>query len=106
MSLKKCINLSFLHSENTKGKVMTLTEQQLSRIGVLVEETGLAAIQVANTVGLLQEGATVPFIARYRKELDPRTGRGSNPPDRGPAHLPFRAGRAESHCAQNHQRAG
>ncbi len=49
---------------------MTLTDQQLSRIlGVLVEETGLAAIQVANTVALLQEGATVPFIARYRKEL-------------------------------------
>lgn len=49
---------------------MTLTEQQLSRIlGVLVEETGLSAVQVTNTVILLREGATVPFIARYRKEL-------------------------------------
>lgn len=49
---------------------MTLTDQQLTRIlGVIVEETGLAAKQVANTVTLLQEGATVPFIARYRKEL-------------------------------------
>ncbi|ABQ26435.1 Tex family protein [Geotalea uraniireducens] len=49
---------------------MTLTEQQLSRIlGVLVEETGLSAVQVTNTVTLLREGATVPFIARYRKEL-------------------------------------
>ena len=49
---------------------MTLTEQQLSRIlGVLVEETGLSAVQVTNTVTLLLEGATVPFIARYRKEL-------------------------------------
>ncbi|ACM21361.1 S1 RNA-binding domain-containing transcriptional accessory protein [Geotalea daltonii FRC-32] len=49
---------------------MTLTDQQLTRIlDVIVEETGLAAKQVANTVALLQEGATVPFIARYRKEL-------------------------------------
>ncbi|MDA8428088.1 MAG: Tex family protein [Geobacteraceae bacterium] len=49
---------------------MTLTGEQLSRIlGVLVEETGLSAVQVTNTVTLLLEGATVPFIARYRKEL-------------------------------------
>jgi len=34
----------------------------------LIEETGLPAGGVKNTVGLLQEGATVPFIARYRKE--------------------------------------
>lgn len=35
---------------------------------LLVEETGLQKIQVAQTVALLEEGATVPFIARYRKE--------------------------------------
>lgn len=34
----------------------------------LIEESGLKRFQVENTVGLLQEGATVPFIARYRKE--------------------------------------
>ena len=51
---------------------MALTPQQLSRVlGYLVEETGLKAAQVDNTVELLREGATVPFIARYRKE---RTG--------------------------------
>jgi len=35
---------------------------------ILVEETGLQKAQVAQTVALLAEGATVPFIARYRKE--------------------------------------
>lgn len=43
---------------------MNITQQ-------LIEETGLKAPQVANTLALLEEGATVPFIARYRKE---RTG--------------------------------
>lgn len=38
---------------------------------ILVEQSGLAAASVANTMELLKEGATVPFIARYRKE---RTG--------------------------------
>ncbi|MDD2335977.1 MAG: Tex family protein [Geobacteraceae bacterium] len=35
----------------------------------LIEEFGLKRFQVENTVNLLREGATVPFIARYRKEL-------------------------------------
>ncbi len=34
----------------------------------LVAETGLQEFQVRQTVALLEEGATVPFIARYRKE--------------------------------------
>lgn len=34
----------------------------------LIEESGLKRFQVENTVSLLREGATVPFIARYRKE--------------------------------------
>lgn len=40
-------------------------------LACLIEETGLQPGQVAQTVALLCEGATVPFIARYRKE---RTG--------------------------------
>jgi uncharacterized protein len=36
---------------------------------ILVEETGLQPTQVQQTVALLEEGATVPFIARYRKEV-------------------------------------
>lgn len=35
---------------------------------ILIEETGLKNRQVQQTVALLEEGATVPFIARYRKE--------------------------------------
>ncbi|WP_027714359.1 Tex family protein [Desulfuromonas sp. TF] len=51
---------------------MTLTHQQTARIlACLVEETGLPPAGVENTVDLFNEGATVPFIARYRKE---RTG--------------------------------
>ena len=51
---------------------MTQTEQPLAQIlALLAEETALGASQVANTVVLLDGGATVPFIARYRKE---RTG--------------------------------
>jgi uncharacterized protein len=34
----------------------------------LIEDSGLKRFQVENTVNLLREGATVPFIARYRKE--------------------------------------
>jgi uncharacterized protein len=37
-------------------------------IAILVEETGLQPLQITQTVALLQAGATVPFIARYRKE--------------------------------------
>ncbi|MEN6457119.1 MAG: Tex family protein [Prolixibacteraceae bacterium] len=37
----------------------------------LAGSLGLASLQVKNTIDLLDEGATVPFISRYRKE---RTG--------------------------------
>jgi uncharacterized protein len=35
----------------------------------IAQELGLTIKQVAATLALLQEGATVPFIARYRKEV-------------------------------------
>ncbi len=51
---------------------MALPQERLNNIlSRLVEETDLKPFQVENTVALLKEGATVPFIARYRKE---RTG--------------------------------
>lgn len=51
---------------------MTLNNDQLQAIiGCIIEDTGYKLFQVENCVELLQEGATVPFIARYRKE---RTG--------------------------------
>lgn len=48
---------------------MKLTnEQARTLIPYIIEATGLKPFQVEHTVELLQEGATVPFIARYRKE--------------------------------------
>ena len=48
---------------------MKLTVELLSKlIQGVIETTGLKPFQVENCVALLQEGATVPFIARYRKE--------------------------------------
>ncbi len=38
---------------------------------LIAEKTGISLHQVKNTVELLSEGATIPFISRYRKE---RTG--------------------------------
>lgn len=35
---------------------------------IIAEQLGIAADRVKNTVELLNDGATVPFIARYRKE--------------------------------------
>ena len=48
---------------------MKLTDEQTrTLINYIIEATGLKPFQIEHTVGLLQEGATVPFIARYRKE--------------------------------------
>lgn len=38
-------------------------------ITMIVTESGLPANKVANTVGLLDDDKTIPFIARYRKEV-------------------------------------
>src|SRR6266571_1705243 len=63
--------VSLPHNRNEEDD-MTLEQELIPRIaGFIVEETGLKPFQVENTVELLREGATVPFIARYRKE---RTG--------------------------------
>ncbi len=48
-----------------------MSETEMERdatVQILVDETGLKSGQVEQTVALLKEGATVPFIARYRKE--------------------------------------
>jgi uncharacterized protein len=42
---------------------------ELRIIRKIAEEVGCGIHQVAAAVGLLDEGATVPFIARYRKEV-------------------------------------
>lgn len=38
-------------------------------IGIIESRLGLKRNQVQNTIRLLEEGATVPFISRYRKEM-------------------------------------
>ena len=58
---------------------MNATEQKI--FAVIAGEIGAAVGQVAAAVGLLDEGATVPFVARYRKEV---TG-GSMTPSAQPA---------------------
>ena len=37
-------------------------------VNIISKELGLAADKVKNTIELLEGGATVPFVARYRKE--------------------------------------
>ena len=44
-----------------------MTEQQM--IEFVANELGLNPLQIKNTIQLLDEGNTVPFIARYRKEV-------------------------------------
>ena len=38
-------------------------------IAAIAEELGLARAQVAASVALFDEGNTIPFVARYRKEM-------------------------------------
>src|ERR1700690_1509745 len=38
-------------------------------ISITAKELNIRELQVTATAGLLDEGATVPFISRYRKEL-------------------------------------
>ncbi|HIJ88209.1 MAG TPA: RNA-binding transcriptional accessory protein [Desulfuromonadales bacterium] len=48
---------------------MKLSDEQTRKlIPYIIDATGLKPFQVEHTVELLTEGATVPFIARYRKE--------------------------------------
>lgn len=39
------------------------------QIQIIVQTVGAAEKNITNTITLLEEGATVPFIARYRKEM-------------------------------------
>jgi uncharacterized protein len=41
----------------------------LNHIELIAKELGIAEKQVENTIALLNSGATIPFIARYRKEV-------------------------------------
>ena len=43
--------------------------QEVNIAAMLAEELKVKVSQVETTIGLLDDGATVPFIARYRKEV-------------------------------------
>src|ERR1051325_2339200 len=47
-------------------KIMPTAQDKI--VQTIANEINVAAQQVSTAVGLLDEGATVPFIARYRKE--------------------------------------
>src|SRR3974390_2093261 len=53
------------HDRSASYVTMTDNPQILS---IIVEESGLPREGVLKTIALLNEGGTVPFIARYRKE--------------------------------------
>jgi protein Tex len=55
----------------TRGFSMTNTISEAGQIKIvqlIAKELGVGPHQVAAAVALLDEGSTVPFIARYRKE--------------------------------------
>jgi uncharacterized protein len=54
-----------LHLQKQPSPILTLNDAYIGRI---TSELSLRTGQVAATAGLLEEGSTVPFIARYRKE--------------------------------------
>ncbi|BCG57795.1 RNA-binding transcriptional accessory protein [Paenibacillus sp. URB8-2] len=53
---------------NTVSEETARRERQ-TMIGQIAKELGLSEKQVGTTAGLLDEGNTIPFIARYRKEM-------------------------------------
>jgi uncharacterized protein len=66
------VSAAFPGKTGLQGVIMSLSDSHLLRIlAWITGETGFKPFQVENTVALFREGATVPFIARYRKE---RTG--------------------------------
>jgi uncharacterized protein len=53
---------------STPAKPVTPQEAQVRIIAQLAQELNVRAQQVAAVIELLNDGATIPFIARYRKE--------------------------------------
>lgn len=52
----------------TETTQISIDATQLKIVPIIATELGVGAPQVAAAVALLNDGATVPFIARYRKE--------------------------------------
>ena len=45
-----------------------MVQQMMPIAAMIAQELNVKVAQVETAIGLLDEGATVPFIARYRKE--------------------------------------
>ena len=62
----------FINSRHAAQNVLYLLREYIHMnaeyIQIIVRETGLRENQVENTLKLLENGATIPFISRYRKE--------------------------------------
>jgi uncharacterized protein len=53
----------------THAQIVTFFAQRIFMIEILAQKTGLSATRIQKTLALFEQGATIPFIARYRKEL-------------------------------------
>ncbi len=53
----------------TVGYLLGKEKQKMEINKTLAQEFGITEEQVANTVALIDEGNTIPFISRYRKEV-------------------------------------
>ena len=90
--------------KDRRGRCRQAATQPVSRR--IADELGVRESQVAAAVELLDGGATVPFIARYRKEVTGDAGRRAAPHAGGTAPLPARAGRAAGRDPGVDPRAG
>lgn len=63
--------LKLLKKKLPSGHNFFILKMDQKILNILAQRVGIQEIQVFNTVELLEEGATIPFISRYRKE---RTG--------------------------------
>lgn len=61
--------MSQSESNGTAGQQVMDAGEQERIAGQIAKELSLSLKQVRTTIGLLDEGNTIPFIARYRKEM-------------------------------------
>ena len=54
--------------EFTQEKIDSLTVNEVEIMKKIAEELNIKVPQVSAVISLVQEGCTIPFIARYRKE--------------------------------------
>src|SRR5581483_7595333 len=57
------------HRVHVPGRVFDMHSDTTRISGIIAEEIKARPEQAAAAIALLDEGATVPFIARYRKEV-------------------------------------